>query len=223
MRKSVAVLAVALLAVPAMGADYYAAGSFNSWTSNGDLMTEVTPDVYYTVTINSSGDQDFKITDGTWDNPYPAENVGIHFGGAANDIELRFLPGSFSDPWYPKTNRVGYEWLGLHGWEVMGSFNDWASPVLTLTDQGSGLFTGELVVPTPGTYEFKYRMTDNWETAVGDLAGINPSNDNISITTTVPNEVLQLGIDMPNGRYRIPEPASLSLLALGGLAILRRR
>lgn len=218
MKRTVFMLAVAgLLAMPAMATDYYLAGDYNGWDAGANLMDEITVDAYYTLDVTASGNQNFKATDGTWDNSWPAANVEAWFGDTDNTIEMRFWPGTFDDGWSPGQNRLGYEWLGLHGWEVMGSFNGWSEPVVTLNDDGTGVFSAIYTVADPGTYDFKYRMTDNWDTSIGDL----DFGGDLQVTTTEPNEKLYFAIDMANGRYKVPEPTSLALLALG--LLLRRR
>jgi len=52
MKKLIMLLAVGLMAMPAM-ADYYVAGGFNGWNPAGNLMTEVSPG-HYQVTITGA-------------------------------------------------------------------------------------------------------------------------------------------------------------------------
>jgi hypothetical protein len=220
MRTLVALMTVALLAAPALAVDRYVAASWNGWASNGTLMTEVTPGTLWQTTVSGpTGNQAFKVTDGTWSAAWPPSNLELDFGTGAAPVTITFDAGPFVDGWVPNVNRVGVTDLQVHGWEIMGSFNSWASPVATCALVG-GVYEANYSVATPGTYTFKFRKIGDWGVSYGDLA----FGGDISVTTTFPNENLTMKLDVAGGRYLVtPEPASLALLALGGLAIMRRR
>jgi hypothetical protein len=220
MRTLAALMTVALLAAPALAVDRYVAASWNGWASNGTLMTEVTPGVLWQTTVTGqTGDQAFKVTDGTWGAAWPADNAQLDFGDGTLPVTISLTAGPFGDGWVPDVNRVGITDLGLHGWEIMGSFNGWASPVATCALVG-GVYEANYSVATPGTYTFKFRKVGDWNVSYGNLA----FGGDISVTTTFPNENLNMKLDVAGGRYLVtPEPTSLVLLALGGLAIIRRR
>ena len=219
MRKFVALGVVAIMVSPAM-ASFYVAGSFNGWDPpNGALMTEVVPGSLWQATITGpTGNQEFKVTDGTWTNAWPPNNMQADFGVGV-PLTINYRPGPFTDGWVPNINRVGYNDPGLHGWEIMGGFNGWSSPVVTLSNLGGGLYWGQYTVATPGTNYFKFRKINDWGVSIGNLA----FGGDMDVTTTVANETISFKLDLPNGRIAVPEPASLALLALGGLAMLRRR
>lgn len=220
MKKVIVLLALGLLATPAM-ADYYAVGSFNGWTNPGDfLMGEVSPGHYQVTVTGAAGVQEFKVTDGTWDHSWPGDNAKADFG--AGEMDINFYPGSHADGWYPIENRVGWEDLELHGWDIMGSFNGWSDPVVMTG--GDGLYTAQYTVATAGTYYFKFRKEGSWDIAIGN--DFSNYGHDIEMIVANDNEIIQFDLDIPAGRWRtsvVPEPATLALLGLGALALIRRR
>jgi len=209
---------LAFLAAPAL-ADYYVAGDFNGWNPAGTPMVEGPPGTWSALITGAPGRHEWKVTIGDWSQSWPGDNARADFGDGT--ITLYFYPGAHADGWFPLENRVGYQDLGIHGWEVMGSFNGWTEPVVQLTPMGGGLYQGDYIVPDPGTYWFKFRRIGDWDISIGyDFS--NYWHD-IQWTTNQPNELMRFMLDLPHGRWTvIPEPASLLGLLLGA-ALLRRR
>jgi hypothetical protein len=215
-------MALALVATPAL-ADFFVAGDLNvAWSPNDPnyVMTDMGGWFQKALTGETPGVHEFKVTDGTWDNTWPNQNAKTDFG-ADGALAVNFYPGTHDDGWFPKFNRVGYEGQEAFNWEVMGSFNGWASPFALLTPIGGGVYRGSAVVATAGNYEFKFRKEGDWNIAIGyDFSNYE---NNISWTTTTDNEELVFSLDLPNGRWTIvPEPASLLGLAVLGLVVRRR-
>jgi hypothetical protein len=198
------------------------------------LVTGLTPGTYY----------DFQVVRSDAGVIVPPTHMRV-VADANGEIDLNFyeLDGaSWGDGWSPDaTSRVGYEDSQQHDWEIMGSFNNWAAPVISLTDQGNGLHTGTYTVAAPGGYAFKFRAAgqappNEWALSIGQNFG-NFNTPDINITTTAADELWHFELDLPNGRWRtyldgtgsgsgaVPEPSSLLLMLIGLTACgaLRRR
>lgn len=221
-RFALSAVAVVLTTASAFAQPYYARGEFNGWGLDNQL-TDMGGGFWQgTVGGLTPGDMpEYKLANDDWSFQAPGSNGKVAVD-AAGEITFNLYLGSFGDGWSPAENRVGYADSGMHGWDIMGSFNGWSGPVIVLNDMGNGLYSGQYVVPDPGNYEFKFRREGDWAISIGDDFGNAAMN--IPVDTTVANEVVTFDLDLPNGRWRVvPEPATLTLLALGALAIMRRR
>jgi hypothetical protein len=220
---------VALLgAANPLPAAIYAKGEFNGWGTANE-MTETAPGSgHYVTTVTglTAGTTEFKINDTVADAWNPSSNAKVVVD-ATGSITFHYYPGTINDGYQPTTNRVGYDDPG-HGWDVMGSFNGWASP-LDMSTTGNGVYTATVTVPTAGTaLDFKFRKDDDWGVSIGSDFGNSAAN--ATYTTTTADEQVQFILDLPGGRWDavavtapVPEPASLGLLGVGALCVLRRR
>jgi hypothetical protein len=220
MRIASFVAALALFAAPAF-ADFYIAGDFNGWNAAGQLMNEVVPGQWQTTVTNAPGRHEFKVTIGEWSQAWPGNNARTDFGDDG-ELTINFYPTPAADGWNPPANRVGYSGDAIAGWEVIGSFNGWSSPVVQLDPLGGGAFSGQYVVPTAGTYFFKFREFNNWDVSIG--SDFSNSGYDIQLDVAADATPILFELDLPGGRWRtsvIPEPAAL-LMLLAGLTLRRR-
>lgn len=216
-------LTAGLLAGSTLGAQtYYVRGSFNNWDTSTP-MTDSGGGVYSATFSGTPGSRfDFKVATADWGSNWPGENCRTLFD-AAGQATVYFRSGSIADGWNPTANRVGYaDPLGF-GWEVMGSFNGWSTPI-TMNALGGGLYSASCFPTGTGTFEFKFREAGSWDIAIGD----DFSNWNHNCTVNVPgvNSAIEFKLDLPNGRWTtmvVPEPTTLSLLAGGALLLFLRR
>jgi hypothetical protein len=134
-----------------------------------------------------------------WRNVQPGE-VDIHPGPDSHTAVMRW-----TSPIAGAITLVGLFGAGDHGTGIEGNVD-----VHVITTNGAGTVTGDLfdVLNTPSTQPFNLTTTVAPGNTVDFVVG-NAGNwyyDSTPIIVTI-----------------TPEPATLSLLALGGLALLRRR
>ena len=211
------------LSASALAQPYYVRGDFNGWSNNTTPMNDMGGGMYSsTITGLTTGQgYEFKATVDDWSYNAPGSNAKT-VGDSGGNLTVNFFPNnSWADGWEPSAKpRLGYADPGLYGWELMGSVNGWSAPFGSLSPAGGGLYSGIVALPA-GTYAFKFRRVGDWGYTVGDDFGNSAADNSVTGGGSVLFE-----LDLPNGRWRttaVPEPASLVLMALGGVALLRRR
>jgi hypothetical protein len=189
--------------------------------------------------LNPLQDYEFRVARDDFEEQVPGSGNMKVRANAAGEVTVNFFEledASWDDGWSPANDhRVGYVDHNDFDWELAGEMNEWGGGIdWHLTDQGNGLHTGQFVLPTARTYQFKFRQQGSWDTSLGaDFGNGAPNN---SFTTTADGQTWNFELDLPNGRWRayaapglaagVPEPATLALIMLGALAVLgiaRRR
>jgi hypothetical protein len=136
-------------------------------------------------------------------------------------------------------HRLGYEDHDQFDWEVIGSFNNWRQELtdasFPLADMTNGIHSQTFTF-TQGTYDFKFRQLDSWDTRIGQNFGQDGQNNSFTVEDATEDWTFE--IDLENGRFRafevveigsggaVPEPSTLVLALLVGLAtsgLIRRR
>ena len=223
--KRIMFLAALAATVTAAHAQYVVRGEFNSWGGTGDVaMANLGGGLWQgTVTGLTVGTgYEFKVTTPDWSDNAPGSNARA-YSDASGNLLVNFWETAAADGWNPSSgHRVGYDNGNFHGWDIMGSFDGWVNPLITLTHQGSGLYTGSVVL-NPGTYFYKFRKAGDWGVSIGDNFGNSAQDIQLNVGAT---SMYEFKLDVPNGRYTanaVPEPASMAVLGLGAAALLRRR
>ncbi|HVP13670.1 MAG TPA: PEP-CTERM sorting domain-containing protein [Phycisphaerae bacterium] len=242
MNKIAAILIVGLLAAPAMADPWpppspytpYLAGDFNGWTSNGTTMTETSPGSnIWTASISSlgaNGRHEFKVTDGTWNYNFPGPNSWL-YADASGNISVTYDGNTYADGWSPTMFRIGENADPAAGFTAVGDWQhflgdgDWnnANPFTAMAPQGNGVYMLQAVIPA-GNWNWKAVATGTWDSISWDNRSVNTAN--WGFTTDAVNNMVTFWVNNLAGTVKIditPEPATLALMLIGGLALLRRR
>ena len=211
------VIAATMLTGTVKAQSFYVAGDFNGWNEAGNLMTEMQPGIWQAALTGVSGRHEFKITDGTWSWSFPGQNSWFH-SSAGGDVTITYDVNTYSDGWLAGSQRVGLDTdPGI--WTAVGSFQGWdnANPTTAMSPMGGGIYKYTTVL-TPGTYDWKAVVTGSWDSISRDARSVN--TDNYSFTVDPGMELTSFYVDALKGTVKlemavVPEPATLSLLALG--------
>ncbi len=199
-----------LLVLKTQAQPYYVAGDYNSWANPSATAMSGGPTEYtFAITGGTAGAyENLKVTDGTWSNYWPGNNMEVKYDASGNNT-INFFPGVVNDGWSPGVNRVGYADPGNMAWEVTGDFTspNWGSDAAAqMTSAGGGVYTVTYVVATAGTHGFKFRTPNTWS-EVNFGADFGNGGANGTFTTPTNNAPVQFQLDLPNGRWIAGAPA----------------
>lgn len=237
MKQAVAILAsVALMATPAL-ADFYIPGTFNGW-DNTTPMTETSAGSgvwEYGVPAQNPGDNllmDILSVSGDWNSKvHPSGNQWAK-ADAAGTNTITLDTNAAGDGWYPDAMRVGVAFEPATTWTAVGDWQDqvagggqwdFSHPGTAMNDMGGGIYMYEATL-NPGIWQYKAVQTGTWDAIGGNSRNVNA--DNFGFETTAVNPIARMWVNVFAGTVKVdvvPEPASLALVSLGLLALIRRR
>jgi hypothetical protein len=209
MRKNLQTMAVAGLVAAAasiaQAQPYYFCGDWNGWVNNGNQMSGGPVTYTYVVppgTGTPGAESGYKVTDGTWNNTWPSQNLVTKYDAGGGGT-FYFTPGTIVDGWYPIANRVGYVDPGNLAFEVAGDFNGWSGGAgYQLNPIGNGVYSNSCVIPTAGSHSFKFRTPGSWS----DLyfgSDFGNGGNNATFNTTTSPQTMPFVLDLPNGRWLV--------------------
>lgn len=226
-RMLISMLAIAAMATQASAFPWWYRGEANGWgvtpmVDNGDGTHSLTvtgaPNARTAWKVSGSGDA------GDWSNAYPGSGDSWGFYDGSGQLTITFNTNAAGDGWVGDTNRQQVSHDPGHQWQAVGDFNGWNNNDAStyMTDLGGGIKQASVTIGAPGNYVWKAIESGTWDAIGNDARSVNA--DNIPFSTSVANEIVIFQVDVLNGIARIvPEPASLGLLGLGALVLVRRK
>ncbi len=225
MRKALFVVAILLMAAPAM-ADYYVAGDFNGWDAAGNVMTDLGGGIWQVNLANVGGRHEFKVTLGDWSNNWPGSGNSWFIGDGAGNVTITLNANDVQDGWRGNWGRIGTS-TDPGTWTAVGDFNGWNNSGNTMVAQGGGIYTYQQTL-APGWYQWKAVTTGTWDAIGDDFRGVNANTTWFEVTAANPIAVFEVNALAGIERVyttAVPEPSSLLALLAGApaLAIFRKR
>jgi hypothetical protein len=233
MKKLIIITAALAASLPvfAQTLPLYVAGDFNGWNPAGNVMTETSPGSgiwQATLTGLSAGRHEFKVTEGDWSWNYPGANSWL-YPDANGNITITYDSNTYADGWSTTAQRIG-ESTDPGTWTAVGDFQAlvWnnADAATAMTALGGGIY--EYTLSTVGSWNWKPCVTGTWDSISWDNRSIGTANWAFTINA---GEAADLYVNALAGTAKVdivtvPEPTTMALCALSGLAMLvvaRRR
>ena len=116
------------------------------------------------------------------------------------------------------------DWPGVKSVDVLGAFGqtgDWTTPILTLTNDGTGLFTGTTPALPDGTYAYLFRVTGDSAAPAAKADAfvryaIDPGNPAFLPCPTA-SPTFSAAVANPCAQASVPQPAAAATYHLRGV------
>ena len=202
-------LSLAATAFAAGPGPFYGRGGYydGGWSADaGNLMT-LSGGVWTRAVTSpmSAGYYEGKVAVGDWSESYPNSNQPVFVTGPGDIVTWTLDTNVYADGWLPATNIAYNDHMVAPGmtFEVIGGAPEtggWASGVpATLV---GNIWEVQIVIASAGSYEFKFRKTGDWSINAGS-DGYGTNANNVSYTTTLPNQAVLYQFDQVTGRVRV--------------------
>jgi glycosidase len=199
---------------------WYAAGDFNGWVADGNQLYDdgtngdlLGGDGVFTadITIPLANRYEFKVTNGTWTESYPAVNSWLNTTEDNQVVKVSFDTNDHSADaglaMVPTTNII-HAWDSSNSFTAVGDFQEWnnADPNTALGMDGRGLYVLNYPIATAGPHNFKIVSTGTWDAIGLDNRSVNANN--IPFETYTDEDVVWFYLDYRTGRVgAFPPPA----------------
>ena len=173
----------------------YVAGSMQGWNNNSHPMISIGSNIWeLTFTgLTPNNREEFKITDGTWDNTLPSSNSWL-YTDSNGEITITYDCNFYSDGWAPDRDRLGLSYdPGI--WTAVGDWQGWnnADPNTVMVSQGGGIYMYEGTGTAAGTHYWKAVYTGTWDSISWNARSINTENMEFTLSST--SDIYRLYVD----------------------------
>ncbi len=174
--------------------------------TNGDA---VSGDGIYTrlvtTDVGAAGKYSWKAALQDWSASYPGSNQFVHINAPAEQVLFTFDTNANGDGWIPDQNipwSSHYAPVGS-AFEVIGAAPEtggWADGVVAA--EAGGIHSITITIGTAGSYDFLWRVDNDWDAQTMRTDGGASGGANLSYTTTVDNQDVLFEFNANTGRTR---------------------
>jgi hypothetical protein len=188
---------------------FFARGSFYDagWSADAGNQLTLSAGVWSGAVVSpmAAGQYEGKIAAGDWSESYPNSNQPVFISGPGDVVTWTFDTNVYADGWLPATDIAFNDHAVASGmtFEVIGSAPEtgsWASGVAAVLV--GDVWSVELPIAAPGSYEVKFRKTGDWSINVG-ADGYGTNSNNVGYTTILSNEAVLYQFNQATGRMRV--------------------
>lgn len=190
-------------------------GGTGGWNANANLMSDMGGGLYQSTFsgLTPGGRYEFKVTEGDWNWSTPGSGNSWFLADGTGNITITYDSNTYADGWSSASGRIGVS-VDPGTWTAVGDWQGWVNsdPSTAMTALGGGIYELQYSIATAGTYAYKAVDTGTWDAIGADARSVNA--DNLSFTTTAPNQMVDFLVNAGNGTIRadvVPEPSTIAL------------